>query len=421
MKKTFLAIILLSVVMTIFPVTTPLSVAFSNSTLQRASGIEASYNNPANIDDKIFGAEYMFLALSAGFNNNFLSLSPFLKGEGSMLYDDDKKAIIGKLYKSGTINGHLQLIIAGLSLDKWSFSTSVNAYGYGRLDKNYLKIAFEGNDYGAHYDFSKNTGMAALLYQDLTVGYGGVNINDYFPDQMENFPDVLVGVSASYLFGGMMYEVDKYLSNLSIAYPDNELDQYTVLRESIVGSGFKMNIGLSSKIVEYEDQHFISAGISFDNLLGFIHWKDNKFRSFFYNGNFDDDKFDWIETNENFEYERTGYYTSRFPIIFRFGSKYAYKDFSFSADFEQSLWKHPAFGYDPEVSFGVEQVFFGRWPIQLGYRLPINDVVAAYSAGTGYRFDVLEFGVSMQVDNSEHYRHMKGLSLGMFTKIRYDW
>jgi len=419
MKKDLITLSLLVVAIKLLPITTPSSVAFSNSYLQRASGIEASYLNPANINDKPYGAEYTFLSLATGISNNFISLSPFLKGEGNDLTQKDKDAIYGHLFRSGTVNGHAQFIIFGMSLDKWSFSTSVNAHGYGRLDKRYLKIAFEGNELGVKYNLSKNTGFGALVYQDLTVGYGGVNINDYFPEQMGEMPQVLLGVSASYLLGGISYEVDKYLSELAMQYPENEIDQYAVLRESSIGNGFKMNVGLSSKIFDYDERHYITAGTSFDNLLGFLHWRDNKFTSFYYNGSFTNGQFDY--TQDDFKYDGTTFHTSHFPITFRFGSKYVYQDFSFSADYEQNLWKHPAFSYGPEVSFGLEQVLFHRWPIQLGYRLPLLDYVPAYSFGTGYRFNTIEFGLSMKVDQSLHYKYIKGASLGMFTKIRYDW
>jgi len=404
---------------TLLPTTTPSSVAFSNSYLQRASGIEASYWNPANINDKQYGAEYMFLSLSAGAGNNFLTLKPFLKGEGNDLENNDKNAIIGKLFRSGTVNGHAQLIIMGMSLDKWSFSTSSNVHGYGRIDKRYLKIALFGNDLGVKYDLSKNTGFGALGYEDLTVGYGGVSINDYFPDQMSDTPEILFGFSASYLFGGYMLELDKFVSKFAFQFNDDgdqsTLDQVAVLRKSSIGHGFKMNVGVSSVLLNYSERHFLTTGISFDNLLGFIHWRNNDFSSIFYNGSFTS-----FETDQ-FDYEGNSFYTTHFPITFRFGSKYVYKDLSLSADYEQNLWKHPAFSYDPEVSFGVEQVLFKRWPIQFGYRLPLLDYVPAYSFGTGYRFNTVEFGLSLKIDQSEHYRHIKGASIGMFTKIRYDW
>jgi len=418
-QNTLLPLLILMVTLPCWSITTPASVAFANSYLQRATGIEASYLNPANINSKPMNKELQFLNFATGFSNNFASLEPMLYDDGHLLTQKEKNAFLKDITNSAMLNVHTQVILAGFSYNMWSFSTASNAYGYGRFHKDYFKLALNGNTEEVRYNFSKKTDFATLVYQDLTVGYGGVALSDFFPELMEGIPEILVGISGSFLFGGVMYDVDKYSSTLAIEYPGTTLNQYIVIRDSSIGSGLKMNLGLSSQVYNFDDDHYITAGTSFDNLLGFIYWRNVKLNSYLYNGDFNTKKFEYTETNEDSDYSGNPH-TTQFPITFRLGSKYVYQATSVSLDYEQNLWKHPAFSYDPQVSLGFEQLLYQKWPIQLGYRLPIGDFVSAYSIGTGYRGSKVEFGLSLQFDKAPHIKYAKGMSFGLFTKIHYD-
>jgi len=443
MNKRFLSLLcLLTFTPILLSITTAGGVAFSGSYMERATGIEALYLNPANIHKKTFGAEYMFLSLSSGINNNAFYADLILGEKGRLLSEKEKSDILDRMYKSAVASGHAHLILAGFSVDKWAVSTGINAFGYGRLDKDYLKIALQGNEYGKFYDFSANTGAAGMLYQDVTVGYGGETINKWFPEKMDNWPDIQVGISASYLIGATMYKIDEFLSEAraELLYREtNNMRQQVVLRNSDKGSGFKMNIGLASEVYSWDDDHYITTGMSFDNIFGFMKWHKHDYTGYnldlemtfekddngeyVYNDNTgdyyneDDDELnihpdEWSDTNTR---------TENFPITYRLGGKYVYKKMSASLDLEQNLWKHPAYSYSPEISLGFEYIFGNKWPVQLGYRVPFRDFLAAYSIGGGVRTSSFELGLAFSVVDSFNYRHMKGFSFGTYTKFSYDW
>jgi len=427
--------------------TVPSGVGFAGSYLERASGIEALQLNPANIDKKLLGAEYMFFSFAFGLSENFFATDLVLGEEGRLLSSKEKSDILDKMYKSAIARGNAQLLLAGFSYDRWAISTSLNAFGYGRLDKKLFEIALEGNEYGVRYNFSKNTGMAGVLYQDITVGYGGEVINgwvgeyigkyinkgwfeEYIGKYLENSPDILVGVSASYLLGTKMYEIDELRSEIAteaLINTDEEFTQAAVVRESEKGIGFKMNLGFSSQVYTIQEDHYVTAGMSFDNLFGFIQWNRNKYHNIRYDVLISNNKYEFthVETDVDDAYADPVWvdetHTSFFPITYRLGGKYVYKNMSGSLDFEQNFWKHAAFSHTPEISLGYEYIIGKRWPVHIGYRVPCWDFLAAYSFGAAYKSPFFEIGFGLSVEDSMNYRFMKGMSFATYTKYRFDW
>jgi len=428
-KKTLLGLYLLILLIPLSATTIPSGVGLAGSYLERASGIDALTLNPANIDKKAVSAEYEFFSFHSGFSENFFYAGLILGEEGRLLSPKEKRNLLNKMYKSAIARGNAHLLLAGFSFDKLAVSTSINAFGYSRFDKKVLQIILEGNEYGVHYDFSSRTGLAGILYQDITLGYGGEVINGWFGDYLQDLPDIQIGASASYLIGAKMFETDRLHSELIIEKlmdEDTKMTQSLMVRESEKGQGFKTNIGLSSQVYTWQDDHYVTAGMSFDNLFGFMEWGRNKNHEMLYElVIYDKFSFDYIETEHDSVYTEPEWenkaHTSRFPITYRFGSKYVYKDLSASFDFEQNLWKHTAFSHTPEISLGLEYIFWDRMPVQIGYRLPCWDFLDAFAFGTAYRSPYFEIGFAVSVEDSMNYKNMKGASFATYSKYRFDW
>jgi len=422
-KRLFVALGIFFLIQSLSATTVPSGVGLAGSYLERVSGIEALNLNPANIDKKPIDAEYAILSWSLGISNNAFYAGLILGEEGRLLSKKEKKDILDRMYLSAIAKGNAQLLLAGFSVDKWAVSTSINAFGYGRLDKKFFKIILEGNDYGVKYDFSDKTSFAGLLYQDITLGYGGEVINGWFGDYLQYWPDILVGISASYLIGTKMLETDKLQSELlaqALSYDSTEMTQAVVVRQSDKGQGFKSNIGLSSQVYTWDDNHYITAGMSFDNLFSFIKWGKNKYLPYQYDILIDNFEMTTVDT-DSLVWTEGRSHTTHFPVTHRMGTKYVYKKMSASFDIEQNFTRHPAFSHTPEMSLGYEYIFGQRWPVQLGYRVPFREFLAAYSLGAAYKSPYFEFGFALSIEDSINYKNTKGLSIASYTKYRFDW
>jgi len=431
-KKCCISICIIIYILSLSATSVPAGFALAGSYLERATGIDALHLNPAKINEKVTTAEYSFFSFAGGLSVNFFHAGILLGPEGRMMGDREKNEILDDIYLSAIAKGNAQLLIAGFSVDKYAISTSMNAFGYSRLDKKYATLILQGNEYGTHYNFSNNTGMSGMLYQDMTVGYGGEVINGWFGEYMADLPDVYVGISASYLIGAKMAETDKVKSELLTTVLMNstlEMTQSAVVRESERGKGFKMNIGFSSQVYTWDDEQYVTAGTSFDNLFGFIDWKKNKYYSKVYDIHlknheytFEMDNADDYLTESDFEeWTTNGIHTTHFPVTHRMAGKYVYKTLSASLDIEQNLTRHNAFSHTPEISLGFQNVFGKKWPVQLGYRVPFREFLAAYAFGAAYCSPFYEIGFALSVENSFNYKNMKGASFAIYNKYRFNW
>ena len=422
MKKTILFLIVCMGINALFSFGTPSSAPFANSYLQRATGVEAVYWNPANIPNIPTSFEIMSFSAVGSFENNMLSLDLYNRIMGQFLDEEIKMEMLDAIDKNFSFGVNANSILAAVSYENFAYSTGVNVAGRGKVDKQFLELILIENDYDKVYDFTaENNDFLALGYQDFTVGYGGFHLNQFF-NNGDNFPNIYAGMSMSFLMGYYMAEMTHFDGVLSTDDVNGlVLDQYTDIKTGQMGTGFKMSLGFSMDAVNFAENHYITAGLSFDNLFASMRWRNNtEMREYhIYSNNYFFNHLEkdiWEEDEETYDIDS---FISRLPFILRLGGLYRQNDFSASLDYAHNFGNSKAFNYDPNISMGLEYVIHNNFPVQVGFRLPIGDLNAICSMGAGYRHRNFEIGLAYQSFDAFYSNQTKGLAYSMYMKGRF--
>ena len=400
---------------------TPSSLPFSNSYLQRSSGVEAIYWNPANIGMTIAKNEILLMPFTAKADNNSISLNLYNRINGKFLDEDKKKSILSSINNNLSMGLSFNMILAGYSTQDWAISTAINMLGRGRIDKTYLEILLNGNEYNREYLFnSENNNFAILGYQDFSIAYGGIVLNDIPVLRDYDLPLINMGIGFSSLLGIYNAEMYRFNGKLSASDSGINLDQIATVRSGTLGYGYKLSWGISSSVIDFEE-HIISVGLSFDNVLGKITWNSQteethyiaKIDSLYFN-RLDDDIF-----KEEQITEKISSYSTDLPLNMKFGTKYSYEDLTVSFDLAKNFGSHKAYFFDPEIAFGFEYLAGQYFPLQIGYRIPYGNRPSLYSIGLGLRFKYFEWGLGYQSVGALFTEKTKGVAVSGQVKIRF--
>jgi hypothetical protein len=428
MKKYLLIYIFIAIVCNAFSSVSQSSLPFSNSYLQRSSGVEALYWNPANINNKVRNNEIVVSPFSFALENNAFTLSLYNKATGSYLTDAWKNEFLGEMDKRLSLGMQVSFFTLGYSHKNWAISTSTKATTNTKIDRQYLDLIFFGNSQeklktGEAYIFDhSNNDFGLLAYQDFTIGYGGYYINALLPDAWENIPDIYVGASMSYLLGLLTADMTHFHGVFVASEKSVNLDQEAVIRTASMGNGFKMSLGVSSNVYRNDAGHVVDLGISFDNILGNIKWNKNLSESHYFavvdSVIFDDLKND-VFSDSTYTNKFIGSFDTKLPFVFRVGSKYTYKQYSLSLDYAKNSSANRAFYSDHEISMGIEYCPVVWLPLRFGYRAPIGDIQSLVSLGCGIRTQNFEYGLGIQSPGSFFTTDTKGMGVAMQMKFRY--
>ncbi|MCL2064468.1 MAG: hypothetical protein FWG98_08855 [Candidatus Cloacimonetes bacterium] len=415
----------------LFGLGTPSSFSFAHSYLQRATGVEALYWNPANITNIPTKAEIMLpLSLAGSAENNMMSLDLYNRVMGATLDDPLKQEMLNAL--DGNLRFGVNVnMITGFALGNFAYSTGVTVVGKGMVDEQFIELALTGNEttegenhsdieFG-DYDFSdEHNEFLTLAYQDVSIGYGGFRLNQLFPNG-DNIPNIYAGIGISSLIGYFIAEVTEFSGSLEANNDGLTLDQTTKLKTGTLGTGFKMSLGFSVDAVQFDENHYITAGLSMDNIFGQIRWRNN-LEETRYEIFVDDYILNDLNFGMHHQEEETldaEAFTSRIPFLMKMGGFYRYNDFSASLDYAQYIGSSKAFNYDPNIALGLEYLAFNYVPVQFGLRLPIGDLSTICSLGIGYRHKNVEVGLAYQSFDAFLGENTKGLAYSMYSKIRF--
>ena len=419
MKRYMIILVLCLVAPALLYSATASSLPFSNSFLQRSSGIEAVYWNPANIRRIPKQNELMFIPIAITLENNVVS--PNLMS-GQFLDSSMTREILDKVNDKFVLGVNLNKITFGYATRGWVLSSATNVVARGNIDKHYLEVLLSGNVYGEDYVFHiENNNFGVIAYQDLTFGYGGYPLNSLFPELMKELPIIYVGGSVSLLAGIASAEIFRSHGLFSASDDGMVLYKDIAFRHGSVGTGFKMSLGFSSEVYEIGENHNVSVGLALNNIFGRISWSNDLEEVHYIIETEEEDvrqldKDFFTEHQENYSIDS---FVSRLPFNLRMGTLYRYNDFSFSLDYSQNFGSNYAYFYSPEVSMGMEYAINGWLPVQFGMRLPGRNLLMAYSLGIGLRFDRFECGLGYKSIGSFFGDNAKGMALSTQMKFRF--
>jgi len=421
-------ILILAMSTTLLHSVTPSALPFSNSYLQRSTGVEALYWNPARLNIIPTQRELMILPFAASIENNVISLNLYNEIVTDKTEESMKRDIMKNMDNELRLRGNASVIVGGFVNNNWGVATATNVIAHGNLDKRYVDLLLYGNYDDKYFgpdsrlDFNhSNNNFSVMAYQDFTVGYGGYMLD------IQGLPPIYFGASLSFLLGFASMETRDFAGSYEVSDDLLFLDQRIIHRSATSGTGFKLAFGLSADIIEIDENQKFTVGMSFDNVLGNITWdggaeetimtirdelvieKNKPLISYLDEGLFD-------QTDETYSIAS---YSTKLPFIFRFGTAYINNDFSVSLDYAQHFGGHEAVHNNPKISLGLEQVVFDWMPLQFGVRLPSGELPASFSYGIGYRTERFECGIGYKSIGTLLGNSSKGVAFSYTMKFRF--
>ncbi|HOE91191.1 MAG TPA: hypothetical protein PLV22_04385 [Candidatus Cloacimonadota bacterium] len=418
MKKLLFILVLLCVSM-LYAFSTASSIPFAGSYMQRATGVDAIYWNPANLSNLPTRAEITVLPISYKVYNNALSIDLYNEMMVDTLSQDLKDKFLSEMNGNLNINMEMNTILFGYATRSFglSFGTFVNTYA--KLDEHYLDLILNGNEYERDYFFTKSNNDASFLaMQDITVAFGGYELNKALPDVMNFLPSTRYGFAISFL-SGASGNIDKFDGLFKASDDGLNLDQQVTLHYG-GGFGYKGMFGLSSDLISTKNQT-LSAGLTLDNLFGTF---NNSISCKAHEANLTAQNVYIVHLNEDFFAEQdTSYSIANFstdlPLKLSGGLLYKIGNLSASLDFSKYS-KESAFGSDlADTSVGIEYELLGFIPLQGGYLFGNDSHPSVSAFGVGLRYKYWDGGLGFQFYDSFGGQSSKGLSFSAQMAFRY--
>lgn len=414
-KIVIITLILTTSILSLCSLTDSFSLGFADSYFSRAKAAQALHWNPANIGEKSY-MDLPILNTNINLTNNLFNLD--MNGiSGKYLTNKDKEDILNEIDGSFVIDGSFRTLIFGISDKNLAFSLGLNVLTTSKISEEFIRISLYGNE-SDNYHFNKNDLDYNLLsYTDITAGIGGLKLDKIFPVLADSdLPEIDYGVSASLLTGIANIKSANFTADY-LADIDQGLasEAYLLQREAFGGFGLKFNLSLNSQITEN-----LSAGMGFDNLLGFITWtgktriRENRY---WIEDAYISDLEEDILSEEN-DLKDTDGYTTTLPVVYRLGSLYDFGNVDLSLDYNHTFSDNNYNLGRNSVSIATELKWLKKVPFQLGIKFGDGDNAVSTAYGVSYEGNFFQTGISLQVaDTIIPGKNSKSLSFGIHTQL----
>ena len=416
-KYSFLIILILVLTtLQVNALTDAYSMGYAESYFSRAKAASALHWNPANIGTDAY-LELPLLNTNINITDNLFNLD--MNGiSGKYLTDKDKQNILNEIDGSFVVDGSLRTLIIGISENNIAFSIGLNALVTSKMTEEFIKISLYGTDSDNYHFDNSDLAYDFLSYTDITAGMGGLKLNEIIPalDKYNNIPEIEYGFSGSILTGIANIRSSSFSADYRTDIEEGlTTEAYLKQKEAFGGLGLKFTLSFNSQINER-----FSAGMGFDNILGFIKWigktrvRENRYwTEGVYISNLGEDIL-----SDDGEVTDTDGYTTNLPLIYRFGTLYDFGKFDVSLDYNHKFSENSYNLGRNVVAIATELKWIGALPFQLGIKFGDGDNLITTAYGITYEGNYFQTGFSMQVaDTVIPGKNSKSLSFGIHTKI----
>lgn len=417
-NKLLVLIILLCSILSLSGMTDSHSMRFADSYFSRAKSSSALHWNPANIGAKGY-MDIPFLNTNIEITNNLFNLD--MNGlSGKYLTDKDKEDLLAEIDGSFVVDGSLRTTLYGMSKNNIAFGLGVNGLITSKITDEFIRIALYGTESDTYHFTKQDLDYEALGYVDITAGMGGFKLNKLITklDEYPAIPEIEYGFSGSILAGLGNVKVTSFEADYR-ADADNGLyaEAFLNQKEAFGGVGLKFNFSLNSQINEN-----LSAGMGFDNVLGFIKWVGNtksRQNRYWIEDVYISDLEDDILSDEDEVNDISGY-TTNLPLIYRLGTLYDFGKIDLSFDYSHTFNDNRYNLGRNSISFATEMRWIKFLPVQIGVKIGDGDNAISTAYGLSYRGSYFESGVSMQVaDTLLPGKNSKSLAFGIHTQLSF--
>ncbi|MBM4404232.1 MAG: hypothetical protein FJ042_07635, partial [Candidatus Cloacimonetes bacterium] len=268
-------------------------------------------------------------------------------------------------------------------------ASSLTSYNRLCISKKYLRLLLDGNEDESYTFHDENNNLSSISFMDFTLAYGNLEL----PELFEGMPPTRFGVSGSILGGLHHIQSRDYSGSLTTSLDGLAFDQSFKLRSGVVGAGFKSMIAMAT-----EPLPGLHAGVTLDNLFGFINWGlIAEERSFHYSV----DSIYVANINEDFYFENittnsVSSFTTKFNPEWRIGLMYNLNDIEISADWIQGTGRSAVTENKGRLALGAQLYAARHIPFQIGIAFGNSDYPWRLSYGLGLKTRIGEFGVGFQ-------------------------
>ena len=416
-KRLLILLILVSSVIIVSALTDSQSMSFADSYFSRSKAASALHWNPARIGDE----EIMDIPIfntSITVTNNLFDLD--MNGiSGKYLTDKDKQKLLDEIDGSFVVDGSLRTLLFGISKDNKAFGLGLNALITSKITEEFIRVGLYGTECDNYHFTKRDLDYDVLSYIDLTAGMGGFKLNKVITmlDNYPAIPEIEYGFSGSILVGIANVSVASFEADYRASIDTGlSTEAFLKQREAFGGVGMKFNLAFNSQINEK-----LSAGMGFDNILGFIKWagktqlRSNRYWiENVYISNLEED----ILSDED-DLQDIDSYTSNLPLTYRLGTLYDFGKIDLSLDYSHTFDGNKYNLGRNSLSLATEMSWIEHLPFQVGIKFGDGDNAISTAYGVSYKGDYFQTGLSMQVaDTILPGKHSKSLSFGIHTQLR---
>lgn len=392
------------------------SIFYADSYMLRAYGVEANYWNPAKLSND--GRTEIWLPLSNTAiyaSNNSLDLDTYnYFVSRDTLFAGDKIRLLDKIDGGLRLSSNGTASIFGFARENVAISASAKIYVKGALAEDYVKILLYGNTEDSYEFVRSDTNFSSLAYTDITYGIGDYTL----PFIPEPVPAIKAGFSVSLLTGIYSIDTQEYNGHITNSLNDGLSSRQEIkLRAGLGGIGFKGMLGLYSEITPA-----FEAGITLDNIAGFLHWglktemecfcisADSVFVS-----NISEDFF--VQETERIDIDP---FTSSLPPQLRLAAMYKHKYAVVSADWVHGFKETASTSAIGTLSLAASFLPLKAVGLSWGISLPNSRNPVRVSYGIDFKTRISNFGLAVQSYDSllPGYKS-KGVSLGLFANLGF--
>ncbi len=390
MKQSILVlIILLTAAVNLCALATGKSSFFADSYMLRARGTEAAYWNPAILTPTYSDFWVPVANTSIYVTNNSISLRTYNSIMSSQyITEADKLDLLDKIKGRLAVNSEGHSSLFGFTNENMSFSSAIHFYGNASVSEKFIDLALNGNTQ-EEYSFDKGSNnVAEMSFIDLTMGMGNFTL----PETYTQIPPIKYGFSISLLTGITDTSTKSYSGYFSATSDGMYANQDLQLKNSVGGIGFKSMIGFVA-----EPLPKLKAGLTLDNIFGFINWNLNTEQINYsiavdsiYVSDLQDDFYTESHTTEDIKS-----YTTTIPPELRFSTLYSFQDVDVSMDWVQGFGSSPMTSKIGRLALGTEYYPHPMLPLNFGLSFGNRDHPWRASYGIGFKTGITEFGIGL--------------------------
>jgi len=395
------------------------SLAFSGSYMMRAKGTECLLWNPANLYLNDFRLQFELPSVTFSADNNAVSISRYNSINGNYISEKMKNDLYSDINDAFRVNVNSSANIIAVSMGRNALGLRIHSFSRAKASEKYLKLILSGNEENEIYRFDeKNNSAGSVNFAELSFATSRHLLSSYIPWLKKTAtPDIRVGLGINFLAGLFYSGTSKYDG---IFYTDDtglNLDHVIEQKNGLGGYGFRGTLSFASDINEN-----FSAGISFNNILGFINWGGTTEKIV---STAHIDSLFAIDTSADLLPDDTrkhtiGNFKTSLPLYLRFGMLYDKDKYSLSLDWEQGTKNSAISSTSPEVAIGGEYMLKPVFPLRMGFLFGNKDHNYKLSYGTGYIGKHFEITGAIQ---TTHFifpcNHARGIAFSLMTKLTY--